>query len=76
MAVTYKTLETIGFTKVKDQDALVRAVGDNCVLVASGNNIFMNGALLINTEFIDLEGLKKYIEKAVQSKRKDGDKAE
>lgn len=72
MAVTYTTLKTLGFVQIKDQKELIRPVGDNCMLLASGNNIYMNGVHLINTEFIDIDNLKKYLEKAIQAKRRDG----
>jgi hypothetical protein len=76
MAVTYTTLKTLGFIQIKGQKELVRPVGDNCMLLATGNNIYMNGVHLINTEYIDIESLKKYLEKAVQAKRRDGNNAE
>lgn len=72
MAVTYTTLKTLGFIQIKGQKELIRPVGDDCMLVASGSDIYRNGIHLINTEFIDIEGLKKYLEKAIQSKRRDG----
>jgi len=70
MAITNKQLGTIGFTLLKESKNMIRPVGDDLILTASQAHIYMNGAHLINMEFIDLGFLKKYIEKVIQAKRK------
>ena len=69
MAITNKQLGTIGFTKVKDSKVMIRPVGDDIMLTASKSGLYLNGIHIINTEFIELDFLKKYIEKVIQSKR-------
>jgi len=69
MAITNKQLGTIGFTKIKDSKSMIRPVGDDLMLSASKTGIYLNGVHMINTEYIELDFLKKYIEKVIQAKR-------
>ena len=70
MAITNKQLGTIGFTTIKGSKNMIRPVGNDIMLTASQAHMYMNGAQLINMEFIELDFLKKYIEKVIQAKRK------
>lgn len=70
MAITNKQLGTIGFTLLKGSKNMIRPVGDDIILTASQAHIYLNGAQLINMEFIELAFLKKYLEKVIQAKRK------
>jgi hypothetical protein len=70
MAITNKQLASIGFTMIKGNKTMVRPVGDDIILTASQAHLYLNGAHLINMEFIDLAFLTKYIEKVIQAKRK------
>ena len=75
MAITKKQLTTIGFTQIRDSSDLIRPVGDDLMLTATGSHIYLNGMHLINTEFMELAFLKSYLEKAIQGKRKHDKKA-
>ena len=76
MAITNKQLVSIGFTMMRNNKNMLRPVGDDIILTASQAHLFLNGAHLINMEFIDLAFLTKYIEKVIHAKRKsDGGKA-
>ena len=70
MAITKKQLQTVMFTPVRGRQELIRPVGNDLILTASGSHIYINGSHLINTEFIDLDFFKKYIEKVIQGKKK------
>ena len=70
MAITKTQLQTIKFTQVRGTQELIRAVGNDLILTASGSHIYINGSHLINTEFIDLDFFSKYIEKVIQGKKK------
>lgn len=70
MAITNKQLESLKFTRLKGQEQMIRAVGDDLILTATKAHIYLNGQHLINTEFIELKFLKQYIEKVIQAKRK------
>tara|TARA_R110000764_G_scaffold230818_1_gene322166 strand:- start:1913 stop:2140 length:228 start_codon:yes stop_codon:yes gene_type:complete len=70
MAITNKQLSSIGFTMLKGSKNMIRAVGNDLMLTASQAHMYLNGAHLINMEFIDLAFLGKYIEKVIQAKRK------
>ena len=70
MAITNKQLGTIGFTMIKGSKNMIRPVGDDLMLTASKAHIYLNGSHLINTEYIELDFLKEYIEKVIQAKRK------
>ena len=70
MAITNKQLGSIGFTMIKGSKNMIRAVGNDLMLTSSQAHLYLNGAHLINMEFIDLAFLGKYIEKVIQAKRK------
>ena len=70
MSITNKQLASIGFTIIKDSKNMIRPVGNDLMLTASQAHIYLNGAPLINTEYIELDFLKKYIEKVIQAKRR------
>lgn len=70
MAITKTQLRTIGFTPIKDSSDLIRPVGNDIMLTASGSHVYLNGMHLINTEFMELDFLKTYLEKVIQGKRK------
>jgi hypothetical protein len=70
MAITNTQLKTIGFTQVRNSDSLIRAVGDDLIITASAAHLYLNGVHLINTEFMSLDFVKKYIEDVIQGKRK------
>ena len=70
MAITNKQLSSIGFTVIKGSKNMIRPVGNDLMLTASQAHLYLNGAQLINMEFIDLAFLSKYIEKVIQAKRK------
>ncbi len=70
MAITNKQLGSIGFVTLRESKNMIRPVGDDLILTASQAHIYLNGAQLINIEFIDLAFLKTYLEKVIQAKRK------
>tara|TARA_R100000541_G_C1852900_1_gene77922 strand:+ start:334 stop:579 length:246 start_codon:yes stop_codon:yes gene_type:complete len=70
MAITKTQLKTIKFTQIRDSSDLIRPVGDDLMLTATGSHIYLNGMHLINTEFMDLKWLDGYLEKVIQGKRK------
>ena len=70
MAITNKQLASIGFTIIKGSKNMIRPVGNDLMLTASQAHLYLNGAQLINMEFIDLAFLSKYIEKVIHAKRK------
>lgn len=70
MAITKQQLQTLLFTPIKNSNDLIRPVGNDIILTASGSHIYLNGMHLINTEFIPLDFFKQYIEMVIQGKRK------
>jgi hypothetical protein len=70
MAITKQQLQTLLFTPIKNSSDLIRPVGNDIILTASGSHIYLNGMHLINTEFIPLDFFKQYIEMVIQGKRK------
>jgi hypothetical protein len=70
MAITKTQLKTIGFTQIRNSGDLIRPVGNDLMLTAAGSHIYLNGMHLINTEFMELEFLKNYLEKVIQGKKK------
>ena len=70
MAITKEQLKTINFFQVKGKAELIRPVGDDIIFTAAGSHIYINGMHLINTEFIDLEFFKKYMERVIHGKKK------
>lgn len=70
MAITKTQLKTIKFTQIRDSSDLIRPVGNDLMLTATGSHIYLNGMHLINTEFMDLKWLDSYLEKVIQGKRK------
>lgn len=70
MAITKTQLKTIGFTQIRDSSDLIRPVGDDIMLTAASSHVYLNGMHLINTEFMELDFLKTYLEKVIQGKRK------
>ena len=70
MAITDTQLKTLKFTSLRGSKDLIRPVGDDIILTAQKSHIYLNGSHLINTEFIDVKFLEKYLEKVIQAKRK------
>lgn len=70
MAITKTQLKTIGFTQIRESSDLIRPVGNDIMLTAAGSHVYLNGMHLINTEFMELDFLKTYLEKVIQGKRK------
>lgn len=70
MAITKEQLKKIKFVQLKGKAELIRPVGDDIIFTAAGSHIYINGMHLINTEFIDLDFFKKYIEKVIHGKKK------
>jgi hypothetical protein len=70
MAITKTQLKTIKFTQIRGSGDLIRPVGDDLMLTATGSHIYLNGMHLINTEFMDLKWLDTYLEKVIQGKRR------
>jgi len=71
MAITNKLLaDKLKFTLIRGEKNMVRPVGDDIIFTASKGHIYLNGMHLINTEFIDIDFLAKYIEKVIHAKKK------
>ena len=67
MAITKTQLKTIGFTQIRESSDLIRPVGNDIMLTAAGSHVYLNGMHLINTEFMELDFLKTYLEKVIQA---------
>ncbi len=70
MAITKEQLKKINFVQLKGKAELIRPVGDDIIFTAAGSHIYINGMHLINTEFIDLDYFKLYIERVIHGKKK------
>lgn len=70
MAITKQHLQTLKFTPIMGSSDLIRPVDNDIIFTASGSHIYLNGMHLINTEFIDLEFFKKYLDRVIEGKKK------